>query len=145
MGKEKLEEGIAVPFADMSAYFGKCSESDYQVKLQRELAEIESRARGRTLTLAGDESTGISSGVIEEWGGRLHFPIRGSGDKASVGGRILSYNPNCFFANAEVALRSKRNRFGLTKKVLLFHDGTGLLLLGDGYGQCIDVLATYDQ
>lgn len=145
--KQESEKGLElneVSFVDMSDYFGK-PRGDYLATLGQQIDEAKRRATGRVIHLAAEDSSGIPEGVIEELEGRLYFPVRGQGIETSVPGIVLEHNFGSYYVTAEVFLRAQGSIFGISRKVLLFHDGSALLPCGDGRGQMIDVLATYEK
>src|SRR3989344_6732078 len=139
----KLEKDM--PFVDISGPFGRCDEVAYLRKLEREIREREERAKGRVLTLAEDTEFGCPGGVIEEWGGRLHFPGREA--NAFVDGRVVNYQRGYTYVVARVGLRNQDPERPniVIEGCLLFPDGSAILPLGDGRAQVIDVLATYEE
>ena len=117
----------------------------YLARLGREIQEVQERARGRVLTLAADPEFGCPGGVIEEWGGKLHFPERGS--EASVPGSITNYQRGYPYVIARMGLRNedptKPNI--VVEGCFVFPDGSALLPIGGGAGQVLDVLANYTE
>ena len=130
--------------AEKVDYFGMPVE-DYLSRLIRELQEVQQRAAGRVLTLDADPEFGCPGGVIEEWGGRLHFPERGS--KASVLGRITSYQRGYPYVIARIGLRNEdpTKPDSIVEGCFVFPDGSALLPIGGGAGQLLDVLGTFTE
>lgn len=91
------------------------STESYATKLARELKESHQRAMGRTLDCAADPEFGCPGGVIEVWGGRLHFPE--IGPDASVVGYITEYKAGMPCVWAEIQGRGK---------CMVFPDGSAI-------------------